>query len=316
MLPSKPKLFKTLIPSIILIPLLAACNAPTGGPTATSSPIPDTETPSGIGPTDTASPIPPTDTASPVPATDTPALTATPTSCTNQANFVADVTVPDGTSFSTGESFVKTWRLQNTGTCPWTTQYQLVFHGGDQMGAVSSKALPRQVPPNDTIEVSVNLQAPNQNGTFRGLWMLRTPDGQKFGIGSQAATAFWVEINVGPVVHTTAQITVPADSQIDLDAGSIGGGADLLYEQVTATEYYLTPQGSAVIMNWGASVPSHDDCSNASKSSSRLQLGAEFNEGDIICYETNDGRIGRMAIDAITGPTPPDLGLDIRTWDN
>ena len=31
------------------------------------------------------------------------------------AGFIADVTVPDGTAFSPGATFTKTWRLKNIG---------------------------------------------------------------------------------------------------------------------------------------------------------------------------------------------------------
>ncbi|HGJ66308.1 TPA: hypothetical protein ENS27_13160, partial [bacterium] len=45
----------------------------------------------------------------------------------NWAGFVADVTVPDGTSFAPGAAFIKTWRLKNIGTCTWTGKYGLSF---------------------------------------------------------------------------------------------------------------------------------------------------------------------------------------------
>ena len=43
------------------------------------------------------------------------------------AQFVADVTVPDGTSYAANTAFRKTWRLKNIGACTWTTSYALVF---------------------------------------------------------------------------------------------------------------------------------------------------------------------------------------------
>ena len=76
----------------------------------------------------TATEIPtegPTATETPVTATPTPSATLTPTaaeasvtpSCSNLATFVADVTIPDHANVGAGQSFVKTWRLRNTGTC-------------------------------------------------------------------------------------------------------------------------------------------------------------------------------------------------------
>jgi len=43
------------------------------------------------------------------------------------AAFVKDVTVSDGSLISPGSSFKKTWRLQNIGTCTWTSSYALVW---------------------------------------------------------------------------------------------------------------------------------------------------------------------------------------------
>src|SRR5690349_5782138 len=45
----------------------------------------------------------------------------------DKVQFVADVTVPDGTNFPPKATFTKTWRLKNIGSCTWTTSYQIVF---------------------------------------------------------------------------------------------------------------------------------------------------------------------------------------------
>ncbi|MGZ9225050.1 MAG: NBR1-Ig-like domain-containing protein, partial [Anaerolineales bacterium] len=82
-------------------------------------------------------------TLTPVPATATsvpttpipPTKTAVPTSVTycDWAMFIKDVTIPDGTQLSPGETFTNTWRLQNRGTCTWTPDYDVVFYNGAQM---------------------------------------------------------------------------------------------------------------------------------------------------------------------------------------
>ena len=54
------------------------------------------------------------------------------------AQFIADVTVPDGTNFAPGTAFKKTWRLKNIGTCAWnSTDVSLIFDSGEKMGAPS-----------------------------------------------------------------------------------------------------------------------------------------------------------------------------------
>src|SRR6478609_8802676 len=50
-----------------------------------------------------------------------PTITNTPepTQACDSAEFMDDVTIPDGTIVKTGETFIKTWRFKNIGTCTW-----------------------------------------------------------------------------------------------------------------------------------------------------------------------------------------------------
>lgn len=41
----------------------------------------------------------------------------------DQAAFVTDVTIPDGTIMPPGHRFEKIWRLRNSGTVPWVGRY-------------------------------------------------------------------------------------------------------------------------------------------------------------------------------------------------
>jgi Ig-like domain from next to BRCA1 gene len=115
---------------------------------------------------------------------------------TDKAEFVSDVTVPDGSVFSPGESFTKTWRLKNTGTATWTPTYTLVFMSGNQMGDSASVPLPKNVPPNETVDVSVNMKAPDQAGNYFGFWILRNASQKNFGVGPNSDQPVYVEINV------------------------------------------------------------------------------------------------------------------------
>jgi len=123
--------------------------------------------------------------------------TATP--CTNKARFISDVTIPDDTYFDPGDSFIKTWRIRNVGTCTWNTDYSLVFSSGNIMGGSSSVPLTGNVSPNAEVDVSVNLTAPASNGTHQGNWKLRSPMGTIFGFGVSGGDAsIYVRIIVGP----------------------------------------------------------------------------------------------------------------------
>lgn len=119
-----------------------------------------------------------------------------PTSKCDAAQFLADVTYPDGSTLPQNTSFVKIWRIKNVGTCTWTTSYAIVFFSGDAMSAPSTVNLAGSVPPGQYIEIPVTLKSPNQSGNYAGYWKMRNASGALFGIGNQADTAFWVKIRV------------------------------------------------------------------------------------------------------------------------
>ncbi len=124
------------------------------------------------------------------------ALTAAAAASCDAAQFIADVTVPDGTSFAPGAAISKTWRLKNVGTCTWTTAYAIVFIAGAQMGAPAVVNLPSTVAPGETVDVTVNMTAPSAPGIYRGYWKLRNAGGVLFGVGTTGTSAFFIEINV------------------------------------------------------------------------------------------------------------------------
>jgi hypothetical protein len=148
--------------------------------------------------TSTPQPEQPQSTNTPVP-TNTPAPTNTntpvPLPC-DAAGFVSDVTVPDGTTYTAGSKFTKTWRLKNIGTCTWTTSYSLVFIDGNSMGAPASLNLPGNVAPGQTIDISIDLTAPATDGSYRGNFKLRNAAGVVFGTGSSGTSVFYVLIKV------------------------------------------------------------------------------------------------------------------------
>ena len=144
-------------------------------------------------------------TATPQP-TATAQPTATPKPC-NVAHFVKDVTVDDGTVFAPGEAFTKTWRLQNVGSCTWQN-YALVFDSGNQMGGPAAVAIPGAVAPGQTVDVSVNLVAPNADGEYEGYWRLRDDMGVVFGLTT--GNAFWVKIKVVTPSPTPPTLVPPA----------------------------------------------------------------------------------------------------------
>jgi hypothetical protein len=137
-----------------------------------------------------------TPTVTGTPPTPTPTKTGTvqPNAC-DRAQFIADVTVPDGTSFAPGIGFSKTWRLKNIGTCTWSN-YSLMFDSGEKMGGPDSALIPTTVAPGQTVDITVPLTSPTTAGTYRGYWKLKSNTGVPFGIGTGGTKSFWVEIKV------------------------------------------------------------------------------------------------------------------------
>ncbi len=165
--------------------------SPTTGQATATSPVVILPTNTAVPPTNTvvpsATPLP---TNTPIP----PTPTNTPIPC-DRAHFVKDVTIPDNTEIAAGSTFVKTWRIENNGSCTWTSAYSLVFYNGDQMSGPNSAQLTNgTVPPGGEIDISVTLIAPASTGTYKGNWRLRNASGNIFGIGPNADQSFYVQI--------------------------------------------------------------------------------------------------------------------------
>jgi hypothetical protein len=86
------------------------------------------------------------------------------------------VTVPDNTRLAAGEKFTKTWKLQNTGSCTWT-DYSIAFVAGDKLDAPESVPVP-ETEMSSTVEVSIDLVAPPEDGAYTGNFELRNAEGE------------------------------------------------------------------------------------------------------------------------------------------
>lgn len=149
--------------------------------------------PTSVGPTagPTLAPLPP------------------PSASCDRAQFIADVTVPDGTVFRPGQPFTKTWRLKNVGMCTWTTAYSLVFENGDRMGGPDRVNLPIMVDTGQTVDLTIPLTAPATAGFYRGYWRFQNADGIRFGMGTQALDPWWVSIQVAGTPVTPTRTSTP-----------------------------------------------------------------------------------------------------------
>ena len=188
---------------IIVTLLLSACNLPSknvegAASTAAAQTVEAllNATPIQGAVTPSFTPLPISTTLTPIPlpvSTNTPVATAT-TNC-NQAQFITDVTIPDGTIMTPNQTFTKKWRIKNIGSCTWTG-FSLIFDSGDPMGGPASQAI-GTLNAGQEIDLEVNLTAPAAVGPYRGYWRINTNGGVLVPIanGSQGKS-FWVDIKV------------------------------------------------------------------------------------------------------------------------
>jgi len=159
-------------------------------------------------PTEIPSPTPP-----PLPTQSGSLLFGSPTtgsgvqSCNNAA-FVKDITIPDGTTENPGSTFIKTWSLQNSGTCAWSTSYKFTFISGDSMNGTSVPA-PNSVPAGQQVQISINLTAPTAPGNYKGYWRMQDDQGRYFGDSPWVAITVSGSTTVTPTgsTNTTAPAT-------------------------------------------------------------------------------------------------------------
>ncbi len=124
--------------------------------------------------------VPNTGATGAVPATGGGTASAGGTQACDNSTYVRDVTVPDGTIMAPRQTFVKTWAVLNSGSCTWSPQYRLVLLNGEPMNG-SQVPLTVTVASGKTVNLSVNLTAPEIPGNYTGTWRLQNAAGSYFG---------------------------------------------------------------------------------------------------------------------------------------
>lgn len=99
------------------------------------------------------------------------------------ARLVSHVTVPDGQEFGPDVTFIKTWKLRNDGSQPWSANFMFlrVSRVDDALNAPQSVPLGQEVAPGWEIDITVTMRTPAQPGSYENFWRLSTPEGRKFG---------------------------------------------------------------------------------------------------------------------------------------
>jgi hypothetical protein len=142
---------------------------------------------------------------------DTPAVQRTaqptawpsPTTPCYRADFVKDILITDGTRFDPGQILLKEWRVRNSGGCTWTSGVHLDFIAGDPLSGPDNLALMLFQPgvdlgsrldeplweqarlyalaPGEEADLAAFFRAPDEEGEYRSLWQITSPEGQPMG---------------------------------------------------------------------------------------------------------------------------------------
>jgi hypothetical protein len=145
--------------------------------------------------------VPPTATATltPLPTkTRTPLPTVvTPWNTCDVATFIKE-TIDDKIVMDPGTGFIKTWTIQNSGSCVWDKNYKFVFESGEPMTSTLEFSFltgKQKVEPGEEVTIQVNLISPMQPGEYLGFWKLANAKGNRFGL-TGAGDPVWVHITV------------------------------------------------------------------------------------------------------------------------
>jgi uncharacterized protein YkwD len=193
---------KTILLSVLLSLLLTACvsisvlTETPSAPSFVTATLPSTKI------------VMPRSTFTPSPAPIAGASATEKGQCKNGAVLLEDVTIPDNSMVPAGEVFTKTWRLKNTGTCPWAG-FSIHYASGERMNAPASVAVP-ETAAGETVDLSVDLSAPTGDGTYTTYFYLQSATGETVAIGAEST--FYAKVIVGTGGSSPANAPVLAQS--------------------------------------------------------------------------------------------------------
>ena len=272
----------SIIRMMLIAILLSACGSQAPDATATSAATETLAATSTAPATETLATTEVTATTSPEAGTATPAATRPPNApdCTNSASFVADVTIPDNTEIVGAETFTKTWRIMNTGTCIWASDYTLSHYSDQIMNAPASVPLPVTFP-GQTADISVELTAPNSIGTHRANFVIQNPAGLIMSINDDSR--LWLIINVRTTTAATAAPTSAVATQAAATATTVGssGGTGL----VTATCGYALDQAKIIELLNAVNAYRSQSSMPAYPVNPKLAQAAQSHASDMACNQ-------------------------------
>ena len=115
-------------------------------------------------------------------------------------SVIEDTTVGNGEAVTPDTPFVKTWRLRNTGSQEWPEGCVIKYSEGFRIQG-DQVQINRTVPPNEEIDVSVQLRSPVAPGSYFSFWRLHDSQGP---FGDSLSIA--VQVQEGGVMAVTQQM--------------------------------------------------------------------------------------------------------------
>jgi polar amino acid transport system substrate-binding protein len=164
-----------------------------------------------------------------------------------------------------GASFEVQWTVRNIGTCPWETTYELVYVSGSapmQQMSQHTVRLDQPVPSGETLTLSINLVAPEQAGTYQGVWQMLNAQRVAFGdrlsaaITVPAATAAPTQTPAPDIVFTAEPTDIQAGQSVSFAWDAPGSKAVFFSQQGQNWYSFPVPQTDRRVV-WPASTTSY-----------------------------------------------------------
>jgi hypothetical protein len=251
--------------------------------------------------------------------------------CTNRFEITGPVNIAVNQEFQPGDTFQAEWSIENTGTCVWNMDYSVVLISGEALGVPSPVPLSSAVSPGDVYELTIQMTAPQQAGSYSSLWRLQSGDGETFGkdspanaplrvvikvVGAAAATPEPtstptptgspptngnVTINPYPFVDALSKAmgeTMQVNQCFNLVSGEViscaHAHANFKYTYASQQGGNLLPWNELEFSSGRESLPSQEDCETETYYGLTLQLAlpAESSTGKFYCFHTEyDGDV-------------------------
>lgn len=80
----------------------------------------------------------------------------------------------DGKTFKPGDNFDAVWTVKNVGSAVWAdTDVDYRYKSGDKMHQIEIYDLPESIKPGESIELIVDMNAPDKEGEYKTTWIFR-----------------------------------------------------------------------------------------------------------------------------------------------